>query len=215
MGDDLTAKLDAKKLELANMHQKKLDEMDAKLQDPDLNPEMKKKIELDKIQLNAAFARKEVRTRFNALSSIQKYTYWCFFFSFFFFSSFSLHQAALDREADENAEALLMDPEDDPLLLHVEVLDGELDADGDGIKDKISQEDFSANARFLINKVYYRQNTYLESCQYCDGEDFKLLLPITITTLLASIIGFLASSPLLENHPRKVYSLCPFLIYIF
>jgi hypothetical protein len=46
-----------------------------------------------------------------------------------------------------------MDPEDDPLLLHVEVLDGDLDADGDGVKDKISQEDFAANARFLINKV--------------------------------------------------------------
>lgn len=55
-----------------------------------------------------------------------------------------------------------------------------------------------------IKQVYYRQNTYLESCQFCDGEDFKLLLPMTITTLLASIIGFLASSPLLEDHPRKV-----------
>jgi hypothetical protein len=60
VGDSVTAQLEAKKLELANLHQQKLNEIDAQLQDPDISPEMKKKLEMDKRQLNISFARREV-----------------------------------------------------------------------------------------------------------------------------------------------------------
>ena len=65
------------------------------------------------------------------------------------------------QETDLDNEGLLMDPDDDPLLLHAEILDGDSDADedldGDGIGDQvINEQDFIMNARFLLNKVYYR-----------------------------------------------------------
>jgi len=109
----------------------------------------------------------------------------------------------LDR-LESDGEVYFMEPDDDPLLLHVEVLDGNVDADGDGVRDIISQDEFQFNARLLINKIYYRQNTYIESSQHCDAEDFKIFLPITVCTVMSTVICFLASSPILENHPRKI-----------
>jgi hypothetical protein len=52
------------------------------------------------------------------------------------------------------------------------VLDGdseeEEDLDGDGIGDAmIPEEDFLLNARFLVNKIYYRQNMSVPNCTFC------------------------------------------------
>lgn len=167
MHDELEAKVEAKRTELEAEKQAKIDEMEAKLRSQDLPPEMKKKLEREKLEMEANYKKKE---------------------------------EALDHLGDEEND-YYMDPDDDPLLLHVEVLDGE--AEGDDEEGQRDHDDiFQHNARLLINKIYLRQNTYLESSQYCDSQDFKLFLPITIFTLFASIIGFLASSPLMKDHPR-------------
>lgn len=156
--------------------------IDKELQHEDLSEEVRNKLHREKFDAEIEYKRKE---------------------------------AALDRY-ENGEEEFYMHPEDDPLLSHIEVLDGDADADGNPVTQpekakKIDPQAFEMHARLLINKVYYRQNTYLESSQYCDHEDFKLFMPATVFTLFASIIGFLSSSPLMQDHPRKISFLGGFL----
>ena len=58
------------------------------------------------------------------------------------------------------------------------------------------------NSSFLLNKIYYRQNMYVQNAQLCDAKEEKILLPVTILTGIATIAGFLVSSPIAETHPK-------------
>jgi len=67
--------------------------------------------------------------------------------------------------------------------------------------DPLGELDHLTHARSLLSQVYYRQNMYVASAQYCDKKDLNLyLIPIIIITAVASFLGFVAGSALMNKH---------------
>lgn len=67
------------------------------------------------------------------------------------------------------------------------------------------------HGRRLLTQVYFRQNLCAVAAQYYEKRDFYLyLMPVIITTSVASILGFLSCSALVDDHPtyRSTNSLC-------
>jgi len=70
-------------------------------------------------------------------------------------------------------------------------------------QDQTAKLDHLTHAQSLLSQVYYRQNMYVMSAQYCDGQDLNYYLgPIIGITGVASFCGFLASSSLVSGDPK-------------
>mmetsp|Transcript_53005 Transcript_53005/g.67949 ORF Transcript_53005/g.67949 Transcript_53005/m.67949 type:complete len:233 (+) Transcript_53005:62-760(+) len=73
-----------------------------------------------------------------------------------------------------------------------------IDKNPDGALDHLT------HAKSLLSQVYYRQNMYVMSAQYCDAKDLNWYLgPIIALTGFASFCGFLASSALISEDSFK------------
>lgn len=67
--------------------------------------------------------------------------------------------------------------------------------------DPIGELDHLTHARSLLSQVYYRQNMYSMAAQYCDAQDQNsYLLPVTILTGFASLLGFVSGSALMDAY---------------
>jgi len=67
------------------------------------------------------------------------------------------------------------------------------------------------HARRLLTQIYYRQNMYVTSAQFYDAQDLmRYLGPIIVVTSLASFLGFLASSSIVDEDRdlRVLVGLC-------
>mmetsp|Transcript_39435 Transcript_39435/g.79641 ORF Transcript_39435/g.79641 Transcript_39435/m.79641 type:complete len:261 (+) Transcript_39435:100-882(+) len=61
--------------------------------------------------------------------------------------------------------------------------------------------DHVGHARTLLSQIYYRQNMYVHSAQWCDSNDVNMFMtPIIVMGGLASFCGFAATSPLVETR---------------
>mmetsp|Transcript_81086 Transcript_81086/g.158419 ORF Transcript_81086/g.158419 Transcript_81086/m.158419 type:complete len:215 (-) Transcript_81086:317-961(-) len=67
-------------------------------------------------------------------------------------------------------------------------------------KEQAGKLEHLTHAKSLLSQVYFRQNMYVVAAQHCDAQDnYNYLIPILLSTGVASFLGFACASSLLDE----------------